>query len=54
MAEQYPEEWKESILFEEFKGFSWVSGYDLPLYDPKYTAKAWWLMKYAETKGELL
>lgn len=54
MAETYTEEYQESILFQEFKDFSWVSGYDLPLYDPKYTAVALWVMKYAETRGELL
>lgn len=54
LVESYPEQFKESILYEEFKGFSWVSGYDLPLYDNKYTAKAMWLMEEAKKRGELL
>lgn len=54
LTEQHPEKFKESILFEEFKGFSWVSGYDLPLYDPRYTAKALWLIDYYKQQGGLV
>ncbi|WP_304428086.1 hypothetical protein [uncultured Clostridium sp.] len=54
LVEQNPELFKESVLYEEFKGFSWVSGYDLPLYNPKYEAIAVWLMEEARKKGELL
>ena len=54
LVEQNPELFKESILYEEFKGFSWVSGYDLPLYNPKYEAIALWLMEEAQARGELL
>lgn len=54
LTEAYPEEFKASLLYEDFKGFSWVSGYDLPLYNPEYTAKAVWYMQEAERRGELL
>lgn len=46
LVEQYPEQFKQSILYEDFKGFSWVSGYDLPLYHPHYEAVAVWLLDY--------
>ena len=53
LVEAYPEEFKQSLLYEEFKGFSWVSGYDLPLYNTGYTEKALWLLEYhkAHKKG---
>lgn len=54
LVESSPELFKESILYQEFKGFSWVSGYDLPIYHPHYTAIAVWLMEEARKKGELL
>lgn len=54
LAEAHPELYRESILFEEYKSFSWVSGYDLPLYHPHYTAVAVWLMEEARKKGDLL
>ena len=54
LAESHPEEYSQTILFEEFRGFSWVSGYNLPIYHPQYTAKAVWLMEEAEKRGELL
>lgn len=54
LAESHPEEYSKTILFEEFKGFSWVSGYDLPIYHPQFTAKAVWLMEEAKKRGELL
>lgn len=54
LVESNPDTFKESILYEEFKEFSWVSGYDLPLYHPQYTAKAVWLMEEAKKRGELL
>lgn len=54
LVEDHQELFKQSILYEEFNGFSWVSGYDLPLYDQKYTNVASWLMKEAEKRGELL
>lgn len=54
LAGEYPEEYKASLLYEEFKDFSWVSGYDLPLFNTGYTAKALWLMEYAQARGELL
>lgn len=41
-----PEEFKKSILYEDFKEFSWKSGYDLPLWDNYYTAVAMWLIDY--------
>ncbi len=37
LIKEYPQEFGQSILYEDFNGFSFVSGYDLPLYDPKYT-----------------
>lgn len=49
-----PAEFRESILYEEFKGFEWGSGYDLPLYHEGYTAKALWLMEYHKEQGGLL
>ena len=54
LVEDHPELFKETILYDGFKDFSWVSGYDLPLYDPKYTNVAMWLMREAEKRGELL
>lgn len=54
LAETHPEEYKASLLYEDFKGFSWVSGYDLPLYNPKYEAVALWLIEEARARGELL
>ena len=54
LVEQNPDTFRESILYEEFKEFSWVSGYDLPLYNPKYEAIALWLMEEAQARGELL
>lgn len=54
LVEANPELFAQSILYEEFKGFSWVSGYDLPLYSPKYEAIAVWLMEEAQKRGELL
>lgn len=53
LVESYPEVFKQSLLYEEFKGFSWVSGYDLPLYNTGYTAKALWLLEYHKEKGNL-
>lgn len=46
LIEQYPTEFTQSLLYEEFKNFDWISGYDLPLYHPKYTAIAEWLVNY--------
>lgn len=54
LAEAHPEEYKASLLYDDFKGFSWVSGYDLPLYHEGYTAKALWLMNYAKERSDLL
>ena len=54
LVEANPVIFEESILYKEFNGFSWVSGYDLPLYHPKYEAIAVWLMEEARKKGELL
>lgn len=44
LIQDNPEEFKQSILFNEFKDFDWVSGYDLPLYHPHYTNVAQWLI----------
>ncbi len=49
--EANPEEFKKSILYEDFKVFSWESGYDLPLWDSHYTAIAMWLVEYHKKKG---
>ena len=46
-----PEEFKASILYEDFKEFSWESGYDLPLWDNHYTAVALWLLEYHKSHG---
>ena len=54
IVEDNPDLFKQSLLYEDFKGFSWVSGYDLPIYDPKYTNVALWLMNEAQKRGELL
>lgn len=54
LAKQYPQEYMKTILFQEFKDFSWVSGYDLPLYSPHYTSVAVWVMEEARKRGELL
>lgn len=51
LMEANPEEFKKSILYEDFKVFSWESGYDLPLWDSHYTAIAMWLVEYHKKKG---
>ena len=40
LIDQYPDEFKASRHYNVFKDFEWVSGYDLPLYDPSMTKKA--------------
>ena len=47
-----PEEFKQSILYKEFKDFDWVSGYDLPLYHPHYTNVAQWLIGHHQRLEE--
>lgn len=46
-----PEEFKASILYNDFKVFSWESGYDLPIWDNHYTAVAVWLLDYHSRHG---
>lgn len=46
-----PEEFSKSILYNDFKEFSWESGYDLPLWDNHYTSVAMWLMEYHKKNG---
>lgn len=40
LVRDYPDEFKASKHYDVFKDFSWVSGYDLPLYDPAMTREA--------------
>ena len=40
MTQEYPDEFKASRHYDVFKDFEWVSGYDLPLYDPAMTRQA--------------
>lgn len=37
---EHPKEFENSIHYNVFKDFSWISGYDLPLYDPNMTSIA--------------
>lgn len=58
MTQEYPEEFKNSRYYSTFKDFSWVSGYDLPLYDIGMTSEAEFILcvtkygyeKYKEIK----
>ena len=45
MIEDHPTEFQHSILFDDFKDFDWVSGYDLPIYDSHYTKIAQWMVE---------
>lgn len=40
LVKEYPEEFAASKHYSVFKDFSWVSGYDLPLYDVDMTNTA--------------
>ena len=40
LVKEYPEEFKASKHYKVFENFSWVSGYDLPLYDVEMTNTA--------------
>lgn len=40
LVKEHPEEFKASKHYKVFENFSWVSGYDLPLYDIAMTATA--------------
>lgn len=51
LIEANPDEFKASILYNDFKLFSWESGYDLPLWDSHYTAVALWLVEYHKQQG---
>jgi len=51
LIEANPEDFKASILYEDFKVFSWESGYDLPLWDNKYTNIALWLLDHHKRVG---
>lgn len=46
LIENNPAEFEKSILYDDFKVFSWESGYDLPLYNSHYEAVAIWLIDY--------
>ena len=49
LIEEYPVEFENSKHYDVFKDFDWVSGYDLPLYDPVMTNEAefvLWVNKY--------
>lgn len=49
LVKDYPEEFKASYHYNVFRDFSWVSGYDLPLYDIGMTNKAEFVL--AVSKG---
>lgn len=44
LVKEYPEEFKASKHYKVFEHFSWVSGYDLPLYDLDMTATAEYIL----------
>ena len=50
MIENNQLEFTQSILYNDFKTFDWVSGYDLPIYNSKYTAIAMWMIGYEKHK----
>lgn len=51
LIQENPEEFKKSILYDDFKVFSWESGYDLPLWHSHYTNIAVWLLDYHRKNG---
>lgn len=50
IIEENPAEFKQSILYDAYVNFDWISGYDLPLYHEKYTKIAQWLLIYKDKK----
>lgn len=44
LIKDYPYEFVRSRHYSVFKDFDWVSGYDLPLYDPYMTQRATMIM----------
>jgi len=50
LIREYPEEFKESILYDDYKEFDWTTGMNLPLWNDKYTKIATWLVEYSNNK----